>query len=171
MRTRTHSDPDFAESLDCKYTSGAVHFLYNARISWEAKKQAIIAPSTCKSEYISGSRALQHTLWIRWLLDSMHVTPRAAPSLFYMDSSTAVKIAQHTSKTQLRKHIDVRHHHLVHHVKQKIITLLHISSQHNRFDIMTKPIQRAQFQTAAAVLVQPAPTNRHDPNTNSDILV
>lgn len=101
----------------------------------------------------------------------MHVSPQAAPTVFYVANSSEIKIVDHICKTQLRKNIDVRHHHLVHHVGLKIINLRHISSQLNQADIMTKLILPAHFQTASATLIYPAPATWQDLQTNSDISV
>lgn len=109
-RMTTHSDSDYAESEDIKYTSGAVHFVYNSPVSWESGKQSIL-------ESISGSRALQHALWLCRLLNEMSIRPINQPVQFKTDNCSAIKIADHKSKTHLRKHIDICHHHLAHHIR------------------------------------------------------
>lgn len=60
-RVTTYSDVDYGESTDGKFTSGSAHFAYSALVSWQSKKQSIVALRTCEAEYIAGSRALQHT--------------------------------------------------------------------------------------------------------------
>lgn len=54
-----------------------------------------------------------------------------------MYNGSAIKIAQHKLKTELRKHIDVRHDHLVYHVRKQSIRLSHIASNHNEGYILT----------------------------------
>lgn len=73
---------------------------------------------------------------------------------FYMDNASAIKIAHNQSKTHLRKHNDVRHYHLVHHVRAASINLQHTSRKTIRADILTKYIAPAYFRTASADLIR-----------------
>lgn len=171
QRISTYSDADYAESGDRKSTSGASHYVYNSLVCCISKGQAIVALSTCEAEYIAASRALQQTLWLRRLLDDIEIQPTHEPPNFKMDNASAIKIAPHQSKTQLRKHIDIRHHHLVQNVRSKDIIVTHTSSKKKNANIMTKPIAKPYFQTAAAALIHPAPSARQPLQTEPDSMV
>ncbi|GJS02190.1 putative ribonuclease H-like domain-containing protein [Tanacetum coccineum] len=59
------SDSDYARaSLDRKSTTGGCQFLGRMLISWQCKKQTIVANSTTKAEYFAAANCCGHVLWI-----------------------------------------------------------------------------------------------------------
>ena len=61
-----YSDSDFAGcKLDRKSTSGTWHLLGSSLISWHNKKQAYVALSTTKAEYIVAGSCCAQILWIK----------------------------------------------------------------------------------------------------------
>ncbi|GJW12997.1 putative ribonuclease H-like domain-containing protein [Tanacetum coccineum] len=63
-----YTDSDYAgASLDRKSTTGGCQFLGSRLISWQCKKQTVVANSTTKAEYVDSSRLLwTKVLWIRF---------------------------------------------------------------------------------------------------------
>ncbi|GJV95399.1 putative reverse transcriptase domain-containing protein [Tanacetum coccineum] len=60
------SDSDYAgASLDRKSTTGGCPFLSSRLISWQCKKQTIVANSTTEAEYIAASHYSGQVLWIQ----------------------------------------------------------------------------------------------------------
>ncbi|GKA28439.1 putative ribonuclease H-like domain-containing protein [Tanacetum coccineum] len=60
------SDSDYAgASLDRKSTTGGCQFLGSRLISWQCKKQNVVANSTTKAEYIDASHCYGQVLWIQ----------------------------------------------------------------------------------------------------------
>ncbi|GJQ96726.1 putative ribonuclease H-like domain-containing protein [Tanacetum coccineum] len=58
-------DSDYAgASLDRKSTTGGCQFLGSRLISWQCKKQIVVANSTTKAEYIAASHCCGQVLWI-----------------------------------------------------------------------------------------------------------
>nr|GEV16811.1 hypothetical protein [Tanacetum cinerariifolium] len=60
----SNSDYDGA-SLDRKSTTGGCQFLGSRLISWQCKKQTVIATSSTEAEYIAGARCCAQVLWIQ----------------------------------------------------------------------------------------------------------
>nr|GEV82212.1 uncharacterized mitochondrial protein AtMg00810-like [Tanacetum cinerariifolium] len=79
-----YSDSDYAgASLDRKSTTGGCQFLGYRLISWQCKKQTVVATSSTEAEYIAGASCCAQVLWIQnQLLDygmkllewTLHVT-------------------------------------------------------------------------------------------------
>ncbi|GJY17327.1 hypothetical protein Tco_0388818, partial [Tanacetum coccineum] len=60
------SDSDYAgTSLDRKSTTGGCQFLGRRLISWQCKKQTIVANSTTKAEYFAATNCYRQVLWIQ----------------------------------------------------------------------------------------------------------
>nr|GEU88156.1 putative ribonuclease H-like domain-containing protein [Tanacetum cinerariifolium] len=61
-----YSDSDYAgASLDRKSTSGGCHFLRCRLISWQCKKQTVIATSSTKAKYVAAASCCAQVLWIQ----------------------------------------------------------------------------------------------------------
>nr|GEU66021.1 hypothetical protein [Tanacetum cinerariifolium] len=52
-------------SLDMKSTTGGCQFLGKRLISWQCKKQTIVANSTTEAEYVAAANCYRHVLWIQ----------------------------------------------------------------------------------------------------------
>ncbi|GJX36546.1 putative ribonuclease H-like domain-containing protein [Tanacetum coccineum] len=60
------SDSDYAgASLDKKSTTGGCQFLGKRLISWQCKKQSIVANSTTEAEYVAAANCCGRVLWIQ----------------------------------------------------------------------------------------------------------
>nr|GFD17547.1 putative ribonuclease H-like domain-containing protein [Tanacetum cinerariifolium] len=61
-----YSDSDYTgANLDRKSTTGGCQFLCRRLISWQCKKQTIVANSITKAEYIAASNCRGHVLWLQ----------------------------------------------------------------------------------------------------------
>ncbi|GJU23008.1 putative ribonuclease H-like domain-containing protein [Tanacetum coccineum] len=69
-----YTDSDYAgASLDRKSTTGGCQFLGSRLISWQCKKQTVVANSTTEAEYVVASSCYGQVLWIQnQLLDYGH---------------------------------------------------------------------------------------------------
>ncbi|GJX63566.1 putative ribonuclease H-like domain-containing protein, partial [Tanacetum coccineum] len=63
---KAYSDSDYAgASLDMKSTTGGCQFLGSRLISWQCKKQTVVANSTTEAGYIATSHSCGQVLWIQ----------------------------------------------------------------------------------------------------------
>ncbi|GJR35068.1 uncharacterized mitochondrial protein-like protein [Tanacetum coccineum] len=61
-----YTDSDYAgASLDRKSTTGGCQFLGSRLISWQCKKQTVVANSTTEAEYVAASSCCGQVLWIQ----------------------------------------------------------------------------------------------------------
>ncbi|GJQ92228.1 putative ribonuclease H-like domain-containing protein [Tanacetum coccineum] len=61
-----YTDSDYAEaSLDRKSTTGGCQFLRCRLISWQCKKQTVVANSTTEVEYVTASSCCGQVLWVQ----------------------------------------------------------------------------------------------------------
>ncbi|GJZ16460.1 retrovirus-related pol polyprotein from transposon TNT 1-94 [Tanacetum coccineum] len=95
---------------DRKSTIGGCQFLGCRLISWQCKKQTVVANSTTKAEYIAASNCRRH--------HNMH----SEEPCFH-------------SKT---KHIEIRHHFIKDSNEKKLIQMITIHTDHDVVDLLTK---------------------------------
>ncbi|GKE93707.1 hypothetical protein Tco_1574802, partial [Tanacetum coccineum] len=69
-----NTDSDYAGATqDRKSTTGGCKFLGNRLISWQCKKQTVVATSTTEAEYVGAANCCGQVLWIQnQLLDYGH---------------------------------------------------------------------------------------------------
>ncbi|GJX41514.1 uncharacterized mitochondrial protein-like protein [Tanacetum coccineum] len=61
-----YTDSDYARaSLDMKSTTGGCQFFECRLISWQYKKQTVVANSTTEAEYVAASSCCRQVLWIQ----------------------------------------------------------------------------------------------------------
>nr|GEZ37798.1 putative ribonuclease H-like domain-containing protein [Tanacetum cinerariifolium] len=106
-----YSNSDYAgASLDRKFTTGGCQFLGSRLISWQCKKQTIVAISTTKAEYIAASNYCGQVLWLQnQLLYYGYNFMQTKIHVDYESEICVVKNPVYHSKT---KHIKIRHHSL-----------------------------------------------------------
>lgn len=141
----TYSDADYGNAKDQKSISGNVHCICQTPISWCSKNQSIVALSTPEAEYISATFAIQHTHWLRRLLNTINISDKT-PTPHYVGSWSAVLTAKNQASTKQRKYLELRHHYLQHHGKEKYIQLHCIPTRNMLADILTKPLHQDRFR-------------------------
>ncbi|GJS64388.1 putative ribonuclease H-like domain-containing protein [Tanacetum coccineum] len=128
-------------SLDRKSTTGGCLFLGKRLISWQCKKQTIVANSTTKAEYVVAANCYGQVLWIQnQMLDygfnfmntKMHINNE---STIYI-----VKNLVFYSKT---KNIAIRHHFNRDYYEKRLIQVIKIHTDHNVDDLLTKALMLA----------------------------
>ncbi|GJY87923.1 putative ribonuclease H-like domain-containing protein [Tanacetum coccineum] len=140
-----YTDSDYARaSLDRKSTIGGCQFLGCRLISWQCKKQTMVANSTTEAEYVAASSCCRQVLWIQnQLLDYgynfMHT------KIFINNNSTIciIKNPIFHSKT---KHIEIRHHFIRDCNEKKLIQMVKIHTDKNVADLLTKAFDVSRFQ-------------------------
>ncbi|GJX95126.1 putative ribonuclease H-like domain-containing protein [Tanacetum coccineum] len=66
-----YSDSDYARAnLDRKSKTGGCQFLSRRLISWQCKKQTIVATSTIEAEYVAAANCCGQVLWIQNQMDA-----------------------------------------------------------------------------------------------------
>ncbi|GKE95246.1 hypothetical protein Tco_1580101 [Tanacetum coccineum] len=118
-----YTDSDYAgASLDRKSTTGGCQFLGCRLISWQCKKQTVVANSTTKAEYIAASNCCGQVLWIQnQLLDYgynfMHTK-------IYIDNESPICIVKNPVFHSKTKHIEIRHHFIRDSNEKKLIQMM-----------------------------------------------
>ncbi|GKB96879.1 putative ribonuclease H-like domain-containing protein, partial [Tanacetum coccineum] len=140
-----YSDSDYAgANLDRKSTTGGCQFLGRRLISWQYKKQTIVATSTIEAEYVAAENCCGRVLWIQnQMLDYgfnlMNIT-------IYIDNESTICIVKNPVYHSKTKHIAIRHHFIRDAYEKKLIQVLKIHTDDNVADLLTKAFDVSRFQ-------------------------
>ncbi|GJY68376.1 putative ribonuclease H-like domain-containing protein [Tanacetum coccineum] len=131
------SDSDYAgASLDRKSTTGGCQFLGKRLISWQCKKQTIVANSTTEAEYVAAAHCCGQVLWIQnQMLDYGF---NFMNTMIYIDNESTICIVKNPVFHSKTKHIEIRHHFIRDSYEKKLIQVIKIHTDYNVADLLTK---------------------------------
>ncbi|GJY58432.1 putative ribonuclease H-like domain-containing protein [Tanacetum coccineum] len=140
-----YTDSDYAgATLDRKSTTGGCQFLGNRLISWQCKKQTVVATSTTEAEYVAAASCCGQVLWIQnQLLDYGY---NFMDTVIYIDNTSTICIIENPVQHSKTKHIEIRHHFIRDCNAKKLIQMAKIDTQHNVADLLTKGFDAGRFQ-------------------------
>ncbi|GJY34666.1 putative ribonuclease H-like domain-containing protein [Tanacetum coccineum] len=140
-----YTDSDYAgATLDRKSTTGGCQFLGNRLISWQCKKQTVVATSTTEAEYVAAASCCGQVLWIQnQLLDYGY---NFMDTVIYIDNTSTICIIENHVQHSKTKHIKIRHHFIRDCNAKKLIQMAKIDTQHNVADLLTKGFDAGRFQ-------------------------
>ncbi|GJS71387.1 putative ribonuclease H-like domain-containing protein [Tanacetum coccineum] len=136
------SDSDYAgASLDRKSTTGGCQFLGKRLISWQCKKQTIVANSTTEAEYVAAANCYGQVLWIQnQMLDYGF---NFMNTKIYIDNESTICIVKNPVFHSKTKHIEIRHHFIRDSYEKKLIQVIKIHTDQNVADLLTKAFDYA----------------------------
>ncbi|GJQ96195.1 putative ribonuclease H-like domain-containing protein [Tanacetum coccineum] len=132
-----YSNSDYAgANLDRKSTTGGCQFLGRRLISWQCKKQTIVATSTIEAEYVAAANYCGQVLWIQnQMLDYGF---NFMNTKIYIDNESTICIIKNLIFHSKTKHIEIRHHFIRDAYEKKLIQVLKIHTDDNVADLLTK---------------------------------
>nr|GEW82794.1 hypothetical protein [Tanacetum cinerariifolium] len=115
-----YSDSDYARTnLNRKSIIGGCQFISRRLISWQCKKQIVVATSTKEAEYVAAASCYGQVLWIQnQMLDYgfnfMNIK-------IYIDNKRTICIVKNPVFHSKIKHIEIRHHFIRDAYEKKLI--------------------------------------------------
>ncbi|GKE99425.1 hypothetical protein Tco_0022776 [Tanacetum coccineum] len=105
-------------------------------ISWQCKKQTIIANSTTKAKYVAAANCCGRVLWIQnQMLDYGF---NFMNTKIYIDNESTICIVKNPVFHSKTKHIEIRHHFIKDSYEKKLIQVIKIHTDHNVAELITK---------------------------------
>ncbi|GJZ28291.1 hypothetical protein Tco_0572938 [Tanacetum coccineum] len=140
----TFFDRDYTgASLDKKSTIEGCQFLRRRLISWQCKKQTIVANSTMEVEYVAAANCCGQVLWIQnQMLDYGF---NFMKTKIYIDNESKICIVKNPVFHFKTKHIEIRHHFIRDSYEKKLIQVIKIHTDHNVLDLLTKAFDVSRF--------------------------
>ncbi|GKD80547.1 hypothetical protein Tco_1347386 [Tanacetum coccineum] len=120
---KAFSDSDYAKtSLDRKSTTRGCQFLSKRLISWQCKKQTIVANSTTEAEYVDAANCCGQVLWIQnQMLDYGF---NFMNTKIYIDNESTICIVKNLVFHSKTKHIEIRNHFIRDSYEKKLIQVV-----------------------------------------------
>ena len=145
----SYSDSDYAgASLDRKSTTGGCQFLGCRLISWQCKKQTMVATSTTEAEYVAAASCCAQVLWMQnQLLDYGY---NFLNTIIYIDNSSTMCIVRNPVQHSKTKHIEIRHHFIRDCNEKGLVKVVKINTDDNFADLLTKGFDVGRFQFLVA---------------------
>ncbi|GKC65019.1 hypothetical protein Tco_1097617, partial [Tanacetum coccineum] len=138
------SDSDYAgASLDKKSTTGGCQFLSRRLISWQCKKQTIVANSTTEAEYDGAAHCCGQVLWIQNQM--MDYGFNFMNTKIHIDNESTICVVKNPVHHSRTKHIEIRHHFIRDCYEKRLIDVLKIHTDLNVVDLLTKGFEVTRF--------------------------
>ncbi|GJX13750.1 hypothetical protein Tco_0205508 [Tanacetum coccineum] len=127
-----------------KSTTGGCQFLGSRLISWQCKKQTIVANSTTEAEYVAAASCCGQVLWIQnQMLDYGY---NFMNTKIFIDNESTICIVKNPVFHSKTKHIEIRHHFIRDSNEKKLIQMIKIHTDQNVADLLTKAFDVGRFQ-------------------------
>lgn len=142
-----YSDANWAEDkTNRKSNSGHVFLINGAAVCWSARKQSLVALSTCEAEFVALSEACRAASWIRKLLIDMKES-MTKPTTILEDNQSCLNLVEQEERLSDRsKHIDTRFHFVKDYIKSGLVACKYCPTEKMLADVLTKPIAAAKFK-------------------------
>ncbi|GJX64172.1 hypothetical protein Tco_0298515 [Tanacetum coccineum] len=134
-------DSDYVgASLERKSTIGGCQFLGFRLISWQCKKQTVVANSTTEAKYVAASSCCDQVLWIQnQLLDYGY---NFMQTRIHIDNESTICIVKNPIFHSKTKHVEIRHHFIRDSYEKKLIQMIKIHTNKNVADLLTKAFDK-----------------------------
>jgi hypothetical protein len=147
-----YCDANHAGDIDTRRSTTGYLFVFGgAPISWASRLQPTVALSSTEAEYMAATEATNEAIYLRQLFTDMNCPPRVATVIFE-DNQGAIKLASNPLQSRRTKHIDVRYHHIRHHITAGTIRLVYINTKAQLADSLTKHVNSTTLKTLTSTV-------------------
>ena len=146
MKLCGFTDADWAGSpTDRKSTSGRIFSIMSTTVSWYSRKWRSMALSSAETDYMAASLATCKAIWMRKILVGLFGS-HLEPIVIYCDNQSCIKLSANPVFHDRSKHIDIRYHHIIDCVQQRVMLLSYIPTEDQDADILTKALTKRKFE-------------------------
>jgi hypothetical protein len=138
VRTTSFVDANLMHDyITGRSVTGILHLLNKTPIEWFCKKQNTVESATYGSEFVAARIATEQIMDLRMSLRYLRV-PLDGPSWMFGDNLSVIKSSTIPSSTLKKRHNALAYHRVREAIACKIIRFVHIASEHNPADVLSK---------------------------------
>lgn len=142
-----YSDSDFAgDKESSKSRTGYIVSFNSSAVHWKTQLQKHTTLSSTEAEVIALCALSKEMAWIRRMCVELQVMSNEA-ALLKCDNTSAIKIAQSERATQRTRHLRAQEGYIREQLSYKEIQLVHVPSNEQLADMLTKGLQTHKFIT------------------------
>ena len=139
-------DSDFAsKATDRRSVSGAVVMFAGACVMYLCRTQKSVALSSREAEYVAMADGMKEAIFLRYLWSFIFLDRDVGCTLIHEDNASATHLACNPATTPNSKHIDIHHHFIRERVERGEFKVVHVRSDLQRADFLTKPLAKDIF--------------------------
>ena len=149
-----YADADYAsKATDRRSVSGGVVMCAGACVCWFSRTQKCVTLSTTEAEYVALADTIKEAIFLRYVWSFILPGSDARCITVFEDNEGARHLAQNPVSTPNSKHIDVRHHFLRELVLRGDFSIVHVESEKQHADFLTKALTNEAFRFHRDVLM------------------
>jgi hypothetical protein len=121
-------------------------------MSWARKQKSTVALSSMESEYLALGECARYVSFYRRILAEAGF-PQPGPTKIHEDNKSAIFLANSPITGKLSKHIELKYHYTRALLAAKEIDIIHIVTEKQRADMLTKTLTVGSFSKAVALMM------------------
>ncbi|XP_059223059.1 uncharacterized protein LOC131996888 [Stomoxys calcitrans] len=135
-------DANWAQDInDRKSQTGFCFLLAGGAVTWESKKQKVVAHSSAEAEYIALTESAKEASYLSYILEELGLF-NGKPIKIHTDSQSAQKMAEFGSHHSRTKHIHYKYHYIKDTIQNGVVELRYLPTQDMLADVLTKPVPK-----------------------------
>ena len=128
-----------------KSTSGFCFWFAGGPISWQSRRQKVVADSSTEAELRAAHYAVKECKWLRDVLSDLGEL-NAGPTIILEDNQGLLKITENTQALDRCRHVSRQANILRESIRHKIVKLQYVASKENPADIFTKAVHKSDLR-------------------------
>ena len=152
IRVVSYGDSSYSDCKDTRRSStGDIHTVGGALVSWRAQKTKCVCLSSTKAEYVELTEMSKEQRFIQMILEE--VFENKLPGIMFEDNEAAIFLTKNKHVSPRTKHIDIREHYVREHVDNGYGKIVKIGTDDNIADILTKNTSVGTFLKLSEMLL------------------
>jgi hypothetical protein len=146
VKPLAYSDADWGLNInDRKSISGYIFQMAGAPISWQLKKQLMVALSSMEAEYMAESLAMCQIIWMQTFTSKLSI-PYLGPTKLNVDNQGVINYSNNFINHSCTKHINIQHHFICEKLISNEINIQYCTMEDNFADILTKVLLKLKHK-------------------------